>query len=190
MVNRNTILFFLIFILTGTFWLTGSFLTSDKPKIIDDLEEEQKILNEKLISAQILANKLDRVHTLFQENLALSAVDSLAEDASLPFLNNLTQMLENHNITLLSIRPKSSKTKQNYHESPYDITINCTFKELGEFVAEIEKSPRLIRINEFVIKNGIERIKNVSNPEELKRQNVEMNLSTITLIKSQGSKKS
>ena len=54
------------------------------------LEEEQQELNENLISAQILASQLDRVFTLFQENLALSKADSLADDASLPFLNNLT----------------------------------------------------------------------------------------------------
>ncbi len=61
-------------------------LIGDKPLQISVLEDEQGELNENLISAQILASQLDRVFTLFQENLALSQMDSLAEDASLPFL--------------------------------------------------------------------------------------------------------
>ncbi len=189
MAKRNTILFFLIFILTGSFWVSSSMVLGDKPRQIIDLEDEQKILNEKLISAQILANKLDRVHTLFQENLALSKADSLAEDASMPFLNSLTEMLETHGITLLSIKPKPRQDKLNYFNSPYDIVINCTFNQLGQFIAEIERSPRLITIDEFTIKNGIERIKNMSDPEKLKKQNVEIKLSTITLIKSKSTVK-
>ena len=55
------------------------------------LEEEQQELNENLISAQILASQLDRVFTLFQENLALSKADSLADDASLPFFKQFNR---------------------------------------------------------------------------------------------------
>ena len=68
-------------------------------------------LNENLISAQILASQLDRVFTLFQENLALSKVDSLADDANLPFLNNLTDILDELDITLMGIKPKPREDK-------------------------------------------------------------------------------
>ncbi len=159
-------------------------LLGDKDELITDLEDEQKTLNEKLISAQILANKLDRVFTLFQENLALSSIDSLAEDASLPFLNNLTEMLEKQNITLLGIKPKIRSSAGDYYVSPYELLINCSYDQLGKFIAEIEKSSRLIIIDEFEIKNGIERVKNSTDPESLKKQNIELTISTITLIKA------
>ncbi len=183
MAKRNTLLLFTMFILTGSFWAFASFLLAEKPMKIMDLEEEQKILNEKLISAQILANKLDRVFTLFQENLALSIADSLAEDASLPFLNNLTAMLQKHDIKLLSIKPKNREKKGVYYSSPYEIEIECTYDQLGKFIAETERSPRLISVDEFVIKNGIERVKNVIDNEQLRVQAIEMQLSTLTLLK-------
>ena len=88
--KRNIILFAGFILLTLSYWLSASFLIAEKPFEIKVLEEEQQELNENLISAQILASQLDRVFTLFQENLALSKADSLADDASLPFLNNLT----------------------------------------------------------------------------------------------------
>ena len=73
--KRNIILFGGLILLTITYWLSSSFLISDKPLEIMVLEEEQQELNENLISAQILASQLDRVFTLFQENLALSKAD-------------------------------------------------------------------------------------------------------------------
>ena len=88
------------------------------------LEQEETELNENLISAQILASKLDRVYTLFQENLALSQLDSLAEDASLPFLNSLTDILDDLNIQLLGIKPKDRESRGEYYKSPYVIIHN------------------------------------------------------------------
>ena len=84
------------------------------------------------------------MYTLFQENLALSQQDSLAEDASLPFLNSLTDILEDLDIQLLGIKPKDRESKGEYYKSPYAITIECSYEEFGKFLAEIERSPRLI----------------------------------------------
>ena len=98
------------------------------------LEEEQQELNENLISAQILASQLDRVFTLFQENLALSKADSLADDANLPFLNNLTDMLEDLNIKLLGIKPKPRMDKITYFKSSYMITLEALLSNLGSFL--------------------------------------------------------
>ena len=78
--KRNIILFGALIILTISYWISASFFIGDKPFKIKLLEQEETELNENLISAQILASKLDRVYTLFQENLALSQQDSLAED--------------------------------------------------------------------------------------------------------------
>ena len=101
--KRNIILFGSMILLTLSYWVSASLLIGEKPFEIRVLEEEQQELNENLISAQILASQLDRVFTLFQENLALSKADSLADDASLPFLNNLTDMLEELDIKLFLV---------------------------------------------------------------------------------------
>ncbi|RMF07227.1 MAG: hypothetical protein D6762_07990 [Candidatus Neomarinimicrobiota bacterium] len=181
---RNTWLFILSLVLTALFWVQATVLMGDKPRQIRALEDEQAELNEQLISAQILANKLDRVYTLFEENLALSLRDSLAEDASIPFIDDLTEMLDRQGISLESIKPKERVEKGNYIMSPYQLLIRCTFEQLGEFMAELERSPRLISVDEFTVNNGIERIKNITREEDLETQLVELNLSTLTLVKS------
>ena len=182
--KRNIILFGCLIVLTLTYWASASFLIGDKPFEIRVLEEEQQELNENLISAQILASQLDRVFTLFQENLALSKADSLADDASLPFLNNLTDMLEDLDIKLLGIKPKTRIDKVTYFKAPYIITLECSYDQFGKFLTEIERSPRLITIDEFEVKNGIERIKANTDEERLIYQEFVVNLSTITLVKS------
>ena len=182
--KRNITLFGCLIVLSLGYWLSASFLIGDKPLEIRVLEEEQQELNENLISAQILASQLDRVFTLFQENLALSKADSLADDASLPFLNNLTDMLEELDIKLLGIKPKPRIDKVTYFKAPYIITLECSYDQFGKFLTEIERSPRLITIDEFEVKNGIERIKANTDEERLLYQEFVVNLSTITLVKS------
>ena len=182
--KRNIVLFGCLIVLSLSYWLSASFLIGEKPFEIRVLEEEQQELNENLISAQILASQLDRVFTLFQENLALSKADSLADDASLPFLNNLTDMLEDLDIKLLGIKPKPRIDKITYFKAPYIITLECSYDQFGKFLTEIERSPRLITIDEFEVKNGIERIKANTEEERLLFQEFVVNLSTITLVKS------
>ena len=182
--KRNIVLFGCLIVLSLSYWLSASFLIGEKPFEIRVLEEEQQELNENLISAQILASQLDRVFTLFQENLALSKADSLADDASLPFLNNLTDMLEDLDIKLLGIKPKPRIDKITYFKAPYIITLECSYDQFGKFLTEIERSPRLITIDEFEVKNGIERIKANTDEERLLFQEFVVNLSTITWVKS------
>ena len=182
--KRNIILFGALVLLTLSYWVSASVLIGEKPFEIRVLEEQQQELNENLISAQILASQLDRVFTLFQENLALSKSDSLADDASLPFLNNLTDMLDELEIKLLGIKPKPRVDKITYFKAPYLITLECTFDQFGKFLSEVERSPRLITVDEFEVKNGIERIKANTEEEKLMEQEFVVNLSTITLVKS------
>jgi Tfp pilus assembly protein PilO len=182
--KRNIILFGALVLLTISYWASASVLIGEKPFEIRLLEEEQEELNENLISAQILASQLDRVFTLFQENLALSKADSLADDANLPFLNSLTDILDDLDIKLLGIKPKPRVDKITYFKAPYLITLECTFEQFGMFLSEIERSPRLITVDEFEVKNGIERIKTNTEEEKLLEQEFVVNLSTITLVKS------
>ena len=62
--------------------------------------------------------------------------------------------------------------------------IQCTYEQFGEFLAEMERSPRLIMIDEFEVKNGYERIRSRTDEDELAFQEFTVKLSTITLVKS------
>ena len=184
MAKRNGVFALLVTLLTAGFWANQAWMINDKPEGLLDLEDELVELNEQLISAQILASRIEQVYTLFEQNLALSKQDSLADDASLPFLKSLMEMMNGHGIALLNIKPKPRVEKKNYIAAPYEVVMKCTYDELGKFMSELEKSPRLVTIDEFHVKNGIERIKSTSNEMDLRKQIVEIHLSTLTMVKS------
>ena len=184
MAKRNGIFALLVTFLTAGFWANQTWVIADKPEGLLDLEDELVELNEQLISAQILASRVEQVYTLFERNLALSKQDSLADDASLPFLKSLMKMMNGHGITLLNIKPKPRIEKTNYIAAPYEVIMKCNYDELGKFMAELEKSPRLVTIDEFHVKNGIERIKSNASEMDLREQIIEIHLSTLTMLKS------
>ena len=184
MAKRNGVFALLVTFLTAGFWANQAWMIADKPEGLLDLEDELVELNEQLISAQILASRVEQVYTLFERNLALSKQDSLADDASLPFLKSLMKMMNGHGITLLNIKPKPRIEKTNYIAAPYEVIMKCSYDELGKFMAELEKSPRLVTIDEFHVKNGIERIKSNASEMDLREQIIEIHLSTLTMVKS------
>ena len=184
MAKRNGVFALLVTFLTAGFWANQTWVIADKPEGLLDLEDELVELNEQLISAQILASRIEQVYTFFEQNLALSKQDSLADDASLPFLKSLMKMMNGLGISLLKIKPKPRIEKTNYIAAPYEVIIKCSYDELGKFMAELEKSPRLVTIDEFHVKNGIERIKSNTSEMDLREQIIEIHLSTLTMVKS------
>ena len=76
LLNRNTvlILFAVLFIFANS--MLYSYLYDGKYELIKELEQEQKIVNEKFITAQILSEKLNSVYQLFESNLAINSNDT------------------------------------------------------------------------------------------------------------------
>jgi len=176
------LLMVLVFGLGAYFYYT--FVYVEQPRKLRRLKTEIQALNEKLISAQILARELDQVAKLIEQNLAVSAKDSLAEDASIPFLNYITQIMEELNITLIKLNPGSRINMRDYVKSPYSMRITCTYEELGKFINRLEKSERLVTVEGFEIDNAIRKIKDVKESgRRPDKHDIDLKISTLTLIK-------
>ena len=165
-------------------YLHFNFVYSKQPRRIQKLKSEINVLNEKLISAEILARELDLVANLIERNLALSAKDSLAEDASMPFLNYITGILEELNIKLIELDPGTKINMREYIKSPYGMYIECTYEELGKFINRLEKSERLITVEGFEIDNAIRKVRDIKKIKHKKNAHkTQLSISTLTLIK-------
>ena len=185
LINRNIILFIIsiLFIITNS--LLYSYLYNDKYDLIILLEEEQKIANEKFITAQILSEKLDNVYNVFEQNLAADNNDPKNKEANMLFLKDLTDILERLDIKLLQIEPGGKKKKGLLTYIPYLMELKCNYEEVGKLITELEASNRLITIEEIIIKNGIEKIKkNSNNSDEITDIKTLLSINTITLNKS------
>ncbi len=181
--KKILILLLIAVVFGGGFWGYYNLVYPDIPRRIADLDRQIKIKNEKLISAEILAQEMDLVAMLIERNIALSAQDSLAEDASMPFLNYVTHILDTLGIKLISMEPKKRRTQVDYIKTPYAMTIRCSFEQFGKLVAILEKSERLITVESFVLDNGYRKAQARREDSDPKAHDIEMEISTLTLIK-------
>ena len=181
--KRVQILAGVVIIMALAFYYTVNWVYGDKPDDIYYLDKQIKKLNEQLITAQILSNKLERVYNLFEENLAENTQDEIAMGASMEFLNAITSTLDSLGITTIFMRPKPRIKGRISVEAPYELEIRCNYKQFGVLMSKLESSLRLIQVTEFHVKNGIERLKNTRDEKLLSEQNIELKISTLTLLK-------
>ena len=106
--KRNLLLLAALILFNVIFrFVSGSFVS--KPDEIYDLEELQQKENEKYITAQILSQSLNQVYAMFESNLAATKNDERNEAASLPFLEQLTDILDRLQIKTLKLKPNQKK---------------------------------------------------------------------------------
>ena len=184
-INRNIILVILtvLFIIGNS--VLYSYIYDYKYDLIINLEDEQKIVNEKFITAQILSEKLNNVYNVFEQNLANDTNDPKNKEANTEFADALTDVLEKLDIKLLQFEPGGKKKIGLLTYIPYTMELKCSYEEIGKLITELEASNRLITIEDLVIKNGIEKIKrNSNNPDEINDIRALLSINTITLNKS------
>ena len=187
--NRNSILvlFAILFIFANS--ILYSYLYDEKYDLILDLEQEQKVANEKFITAQILSEKLNSVYQIFESNLATDSNDKKNKEANMIFLKDLTDVLEKLDIKLLQIEPGSKNKKGTTTYIPYSMEIKCDYEQFGKFITELEGNNRLISIEEIQIRNGVEKIRGTINDiTEVNNIITTLSINTITLNKAKTKK--
>ena len=184
LLNRNIILLIISFIFIVINYVLVSYFYASKIDLIEELEEEQKIVNEKFITAQILSEELDNVYSVFEQNLASNKNDPKNKESNMLFLKDLTDILEKLEIKLIQIEPGGKKRKGLLTLIPYTMELKCNYEEIGKLVTELEASNRLITVDEIIIKNGIEKIKkNSNNQDAINDVKTILSINTVTLNK-------
>ena len=184
--KRNIILLSILAIFILASFFQNKLLLKKKFTMLKDLKYEQKKVNEKYISADLLNKNLNRVLDIFNNNLAFSSADAKNEEASLEFLDNLTDIFNNLNVQILNIKPKKKETRGGNTFIPYQLELICTFSEFANLVNDLEKNERLIVIDEFHFFNNIEKLSRKQDPESIMNHKVELIISTVTLNKARG----
>jgi len=174
----------MLLVVAGGFYYFLQFTYKSKPGIVRELDEQIKVENEKLIAAQIIANELKQVTRLIEGNLAQSQRDSLAEDASLPFMNQLTDILRAHNIDLRTIEPGRRRNMNTYVATPYTVEVNTSYKSLVNFLNDVEKSNRLVTLDKFELTSQVKQVQAMAKQQGLSdKRPMMLEMSTLTLIK-------
>jgi hypothetical protein len=181
--SKQTVMLLVFVGLFVLFWGYDVIVFSAKPDRVIELDSELAAAREELIAAQILAENLRLVDDLIAANLALSDSDSLAKGASVPFLEYLTGVLDEEGVALLSLTPREVERKPNYVRSPYDLKVRCSYRQFGALVDRLEKSERLITIDEFIVHNSVDRAGQKREGVPLSHHEIDLVIATLTLVK-------
>ena len=184
--RRNIIsLSVLLIFLIGAYFQHS--LMDEKLDKLLDLKTEQKKVNEKFISADLLDKNLNKVSDLFTKNLALTANDSKNDEASMPFLDDLTDLFVSLGIDVIDIKPgtKGKRGSKNTY-IPYKLELQCTFQEFANLINDLEKNDRLIVIDEFRFFSNAKKLSKKKDEESIMTHRVYLEIAAVTLNKSRG----
>ena len=181
--RKSLIALILLLITAGSFYYYQQYVYRPKPVKVRELDRQIQQENEKLIASQIIANELKQVTKLIEGNLAQSARDSLAEDASLPFMNQVTDILREHDIELISIDPGARRNYADYIATPYTLEVLTSYKSLVSFLNDMEKSNRLATVDRLNLESTVKRVQALAKEGKFDKRPMTITLSTLTLIK-------
>lgn len=182
--KKNIALLAILILFGGSAWGYFNWVYSDYPARLRQLDRNIQLRDEKLISAQIIHQQLDLVANLIEKNLALSKSDSLAKDANLIFLEYITGIVQELEIKLDKLEPGKRSARLDYIRTPYTLTLNASYNKLGKFINRLEKSERLITIEQFEIDNAVRKSgSQKSEIDDPHAHEIVLRISTLTLIK-------
>ena len=186
--KKEILLIFILILITAGFWFYGQNILNVKLATIDSLDKQIEQKQEQLISAQIINRELDEVVKLIEKNLASSESDSLLKEDTIPFLKYLTPIMKKYEIVLLGIEPKLSDVKvaDRFVRTPYSLKILCTFSQFGQFLSTLERSERLISVEEFIVNNEVSELFTPKPDRTLEQHEISMLITTVTLLKEDG----
>jgi len=161
----------------------SNFILNNKKETIYGLESDHQSVNEKFITAQILSQSLENVYNILENNLSFSSKDEINKESSMEFLKYITDLMEKYNIKLNQIIPGKKMKKSSITYIPYKLQFICDYEKFGQFLNEIESSDRLILIDDFLVKNNIEKIKS-NKDQDISNLEIEMTIETVTIKKS------
>jgi len=173
----------LLGLVSAGFYYYQKLVYNPKPAQVKELDRIIQQENEKLIAAQIIANELKHVTRLIEGNLAQSARDSLAEDASLPFMDQVTDILRNYGIDLVSIQPGNKKNMADYLQIPYTLEVETSYKSLVGFLNDMEKNNRLVTVDRMDLNSTVKRVQALAKQGKYEKRPMTITLSTLTLLK-------
>lgn len=156
---------------------------SQLPGTIRHLDMTISRENEKLIAAQIIARELKQVTRLIEGNLALSLRDSLAEDASMPFMDYVTDLLREMDVQLVRIQPGQRVHMADYIKTPYVLEVETSYANMAKFLNRLEKSDRLVTVEKFELSNSVRRSEESVKRGAIDRRPLAITISTLTLLK-------
>ncbi len=148
---RVTVMICLLAATLGAFWW---FDWQDQADILAQREQEEIQLRESWVSKKKLAVNLDEHRRQLAEidtqfGALLKQLPNRAEMDSL--LSDINQAGLGRGLQFELFKPGANVVKEFYAEMPIDIRVTGGYHELGEFVSDVARMPRIVTLNNVAI---------------------------------------
>lgn len=146
MKNKYLILFLLIAITTTAFFYFGNISIDTKGRKIKAYDKRIKEEQEKLNSAKVLNNQLAEVSKVIIGSITKERTYSAEEING--FVKKIATLADKYEITVNGIVPKVvTSTSRSFVRQQYTLELNCTFVQMGNFLAELESFDNIMEVN-------------------------------------------
>jgi len=109
------------------------------------LEEKKIYRSRQLLSQQ---DQLSEEHIKLTQAIKQSQSD---EEEKSSLLSEIEKMARNSSVLLKDIKPLATETKDIYKKFPVEIEAESKIEHLVDFIHQLERSPRLLRVKDFYL---------------------------------------
>jgi len=179
MKNRYMILLLIMAVVAGAFFYFGGELINAKNGKVKHYDERIKEEQEKLNSAKVLNEQLSEVSKVILASIT-NEREYKPEEVN-AFVKKLANLADKYEITVNAVVPKVvSGMNRHFVEQQYTLELNCTFIQMGKFLAELESFDNIMEVNTLTV-NPIAN----ENASELTdtRYRVSLLLTTVKIVK-------
>ena len=142
---KYTILLFVVILVSILFVITTRVMILSK--ITDITRQDRLIKNtqEKVNNAKVLSQDLRDVSSVILNTI--TPARELSNIEANEFVTVFTGFAKSEQIAVHSISPRASLTQNRIIEQQFSIELECTYVQLGRYIARIESYDYIIRIN-------------------------------------------
>jgi len=161
------------------FIITGSQLTKYSNQI-RRVDQNIRAAQEQLNSAKVLNEDLKEVSTVIENSLTDSRELSNAEAND--FVREIADFAYNNQIAVHALTPRAFFADNRILEQQFAIELECTYVQLGQFLANIERYDYIIKVNTIDVKPQTERFLEVDG-NRITLYRVVIDLSILKIVR-------
>ncbi len=179
--KKNYLILFLIMIVLGVgFFYSAELMIADKSKQINQQDRLIRRYQEQVNSAKVVNDELKEVSTVIKNSLTDKR--ELSVDEANNFIRELAELADRYRIAVHVLFPKVSFLAGNLLEQQFAIELDCTYIQLGQFLASIDRYDYLIKVNTLDVRSQGGREKIVED-ERQTLYRVILDLSIFKIVK-------
>lgn len=181
---KYIILLFVIVLVSILFVVTTRVMILSKITDINRQDRQIKNTQEKVNNAKVLSQDLSEVSSVIVNTITPER--ELSNLEANEFVTELTGFAKSLEIAVHSISPRPALTQNRIIEQQFSIELECTYVQLGRYIARIESYDYLIRINTLDVRPQSNRFREINGVKHTLYRIV-LDLSILKIVKEGGS---